>query len=644
MTSEQLKQLEDNLWEAADKLRVDSGLKASEYATPILGLIFLRFASIRYNKVKEEIEAELAAQKNSRLQQTEAEIAITKCGFYLPKEAQYEYLLHLPEDQDIAKAIKEAMEKIEEYKPELKDSLPKDEYFKLYSPEDRTLPKSLLKIFANIPEDATGDVFGKVYEYFLAEFALAEGQGGGEFFTPTSVVKLMVEIIEPYKGTIFDPACGSGGMFVQSSYFVDRRREELHDTDTKDLMVYGAERTPETVKLARMNLAVNGLRGEIKPANSYYEDAYNSYEKFDFVMANPPFNVDDVNLDRVKNQQRFNEFGIPQNKGKNSGKKKDNPNTVPNANYLWINLFATSLKPQGRAALVMANSASDARNSEAVIRKKLIDSGVIDCMLTLPKNMFYTVTLPATLWFFDKSKTDKEPTVLFIDARNIFRQVTRALREFTEEHIQNIATIVRLYRGETDRFAALIKKYEAQAEEQLQIGLQWEQKVQELEMEYGDHDFINDKGEVVSDRQVATEQLPDEVFSKQHKQKHKQFVKQRDELKVQYIKAYQRKDYFKGHIEWLEERFPDGRYGDVIGLCKAASIKDIEEQDYSLNPGRYVGVAIEEDGLTEEEFWDEMKNRNEVLNTLNAKAGDLEKIISYNFNLIRSEELERSIS
>jgi len=313
MTAEQLKALEDRLWQAADNLRANSNLKSSEYATPVLGLIFLRFASIRYNRVKPEIEATLKAQKGRRMQQEEAEIAIAKCGFYLPREAQYDYLLHLPEESDIARAIKHSMEEIEKYKPELQDSLPKDEYFKLYTSEDRSLPKSLLKIFADIPDDATGDVFGKVYEYFLSEFALAEGQGGGEFFTPTSVVKLMVEIIEPYKGTIFDPACGSGGMFVQSSYFVDRRREELHDTDTKDLMVYGAEKTSDTVKLARMNLAVNGLRGEIRPANSYYEDPYDSYGRFDYVMANPPFNVDDVNLDRVKVQKRFNEYGIPQN-------------------------------------------------------------------------------------------------------------------------------------------------------------------------------------------------------------------------------------------------------------------------------------------------------------------------------------------
>lgn len=605
MTSEQLKDLEDKLWQAADKLRVDSGLKASEYATPILGLIFLRFASLRYNRIVPEIKAELEAQKDSRMQQTEVEIAIAKCGFYLPEKARYEYLLALPEEQDIAKAIKHAMEEIEKYKPELTDSLPKDEYFKLYSDDDRTLPKSLLKIFADIPEDATGDVFGKVYEYFLSEFALAEGQGGGEFFTPTSVVKLMVEIIEPYRGTIFDPACGSGGMFVQSSYFVDRRREELQDTDTKDLMVYGAERTPETVKLARMNIAVNGLRGEIKPANSYYDDPYNSYGKFDYVMANPPFNVDEVNLERVKDQKRFNEYGIPQNKSKNTGKKKDNPNTVPNANYLWINLFATSLKPTGKAALVMANSASDARNSEAEIRQNLVRSGVIDCMLTLPKNMFYTVTLPATLWFFDKSKAGSEPKVLFIDARNIFRQIDRAHREFTEEQIQNIATIVRLYRGETDRLTALLAKYETQA-----------------------IDFSNQ----ANDQKLVVEKLKAE--KPETDKEIKRWEKQVEEAENAYKALLAKQQYFEAQIAWLNERFPAGVYEDVTGLCKAATLAEIEEQDWSMNPGRYVGVVIEEDGLTEEEFLAEMKERSIKIETLNHKAKDLEIIIKSNFKTL----------
>jgi type I restriction enzyme M protein len=603
MTAEQLKTLEDNLWSAADKLRVDSGLKASQYSTPILGLIFLRFASIRYNKVKAEIEKELAAQKNKRHQREIHEIAIEKCGFYLPPQAEYSYLLNLPEKMNIAKAIKQAMEEIEFYKEELKGSLPKDEYFQLVGKDDKSLPKTLLKIFADIPEDATGDVFGKVYEYFLSEFALSEGQGGGEFFTPTSVVKLMVEIIEPYKGTIFDPACGSAGMFVQSSQFVDRRREELQDTDTKDLMVYGCERTPETVKLARMNLAVNGLRGEIISANTYYEDPYESFGKFDYVMANPPFNVDDVNLDRVKNQPRFNTYGIPQNKSKNTGKKKDKDiNTVPNANYLWISLFATSLKPKGRAALVMANSASDARHSEADIRQQLVKGGVIDIMLTLPKNMFYTVTLPATLWFFDKSKSGKkEPKVLFIDARNIFRQVTRALREFTEEHLQNIATIVRLYRDETKRLKELLSKYKKQAAEFEKKAAAQNIVVEKLKKDKPD----NDK----------------EI---------KRLEKQVEEAEKEYKTLHDKKVYYEGHIQWLNERFPNGVYEDVTGLCKAATLAEIEEQDWSLNPGRYVGVVIEEDGLTEEEFKTEMKERHKQIFFLNSRAIELQKMIENN--------------
>lgn len=615
MTADQLKKLEDNLWKAADKLRADSGLKASEYSTPILGLIFLRFASIRYNKVKAEIKAELEAQKKSRNQLKEEEIAILKCGFYLPPEAEYDYLLNLPEKADIAKAIKTAMELIEYYKPELKDSLPKDEYFKLYTKDDRSLPKSLLKTFKDIPEDATGDVFGKVYEYFLGEFALAEGQGGGAFYTPTSVVKLMVEVIEPYKGTIYDPACGSGGMFVQSSEFVDKRREELHDDDTKDLMVYGGEKDSETVKLARMNLAVNGLRGQVVQANAYYENPFDSYGKFDYVMANPPFNVDDVNYDRVKDDKRFNEYGIPKNKTKPNAKKQAAVNSVPNANYLWINLFATSLKPTGRAALVMANSASDARNSEADIRQNLIKSGVIDCMLTLPKNMFYTVTLPATLWFFDKNKKQNQDKILFIDARNIFKQVTRALREFTDEHIQNIASIVRLYRGENHRLQELLNKYQ--------------QQVNSL------NNDLNDLRKDIITLQNELDKPEKENQGNQANQKNNSADKRKLEKEVELLNRQikdteNRRDYFLGHINWLNERFPNGVYEDVTGLCKAATIKEIEEQDYSLNPGRYVGVVIEEDGLTEEEFIAEMKERHITLNALNSKAKELEELINQN--------------
>ena len=346
------------------------------------------------------------------------------------------------------------MQLIEEYKPELKDTLPLDEYFRLVrKPEYKVIPKQLLKNFADIPSNATGDMFGQIYEYFLGNFAMAEGQGGGEFFTPRSVVRLMVEIIEPHKGTVFDPACGSGGMFVQSAQFIEERTSESEDTS---LFVYGQEKTLETVKLAKMNIAVNGLRGEIKQANTYYEDLFGSFGKFDYVLANPPFNVDDVNLAKVEGDRRFSTYGIPRNK--TDAKKKDKGAVaVPNGNYLWINLFATSLKEKGRAALVMANSASDARHSEAAIRKTLIENNLIYGMLTLPSNMFYTVTLPATLWFFDKNKKDDK--ILFIDARNIFTQIDRAHRQFSEEQVQNIAIISRLHRGNRAAFTELIHRY-----------------------------------------------------------------------------------------------------------------------------------------------------------------------------------------
>lgn len=309
MTKEQLKKLEDTLWQTADTLRANSDLKQSEYSTPVLGLIFLKFADNKYSLYEEEINAEFNNLKGSRREKPIHEIAIEKCGFYLPEEARYNYLLNLPESEDIAKALKKAMHLIEEYKPELKDTLPQDEYFRLVrKPEYKIIPKQLLKNFADIPKDAGGDMFGQIYEYFLGKFAMAEGQGGGEFFTPRSVVRLMVEIIEPHNGTVFDPACGSGGMFVQSAQVIEERQNTDEDSS---LFVYGAEKTLETVKLAKMKIAVNGLRGDVRQANSYYEDIHESFEKFDYVLANPPFNVDDVNLSRIENDKRFNTYGVP---------------------------------------------------------------------------------------------------------------------------------------------------------------------------------------------------------------------------------------------------------------------------------------------------------------------------------------------
>jgi type I restriction enzyme M protein len=392
MTPEALKHLEDQLWKSADEMRANSDLSSNEYGTPVLGVIFLKFADGKFKQHEPAIKAEHAKLKGGRRERALEDIAIEHCGFWLPDNARYDYLLGLPEDADIAQALKDAMTAIEHYKPELEGVLPKDEFFAL-TRRDNTLPNRLLKNFANIPDNAEGDLFGKIYEYFLAKFALAEGQGGGEFFTPTSVVRLMVEIIEPHGGKVFDPACGSGGMFVQSGRFVENHRQAQQGD--LDLFVCGQEKTLQTVKLAKMNLAVNGLRGEIHQAISYYEDPAKSLGNYDYVLANPPFNVDEVNYNGVKDDPRFNTYGVPRRKTKT--KNKADEETVPNANYLWINLFATSLKDKVRAALVMANSASDARHSEADIRRELIEQNLIYGMLTLPSNMFYTVTLPATL-------------------------------------------------------------------------------------------------------------------------------------------------------------------------------------------------------------------------------------------------------
>ncbi|MBU5611618.1 type I restriction-modification system subunit M [Geomonas azotofigens] len=685
MTTADLKQLEADLWRSADTLRANSDLKASEYSTPVLGLIFLKFADSKFRNHEKEILAEYAKVKGTRREKPISEIAIEKCGFYLPDHARYEYLLRLPEEQDIAKAIKKAMEAIEEYKPELKGVLPMDEYFRL-TRTDKSIPKQLLKNFADIPRNASGDMFGQIYEYFLGNFAMSEGQGGGEFFTPRSVVRLMVEIIEPHQGTVYDPACGSGGMFVQSANFIERHRHEMKKGDG-DIFVYGQEKTLETVKLARMNLAVNGLRGEVKQANTYYEDPFNSFGKFDYVLANPPFNVDDVSLSSIEKDKRFNTYGIPRNKSK-AKKSEQGKETVPNGNYLWINLFATSLKPGGRAALVMANSASDARHSEADIRQTLIEKNLIYGMLTLPSNMFYTVTLPATLWFFDKAKKDKN--ILFIDARNIFTQIDRAHREFSEEQIQNIAMISHLHRGERHKFVSLIDDYfilgiqklaenkasvEPVSAQILQVlddaagkqavgGLvkQWA-GLKELKAKHDQYAKAFAKEADIKKKNKAQHQLReafDPFFVALHEglKKLDKVVRQHEKQQADDAKAEGKRgtadrklkalkdalgalheevknaESFFRHIHWLQERFPKAEYEDVTGLCKLASLAEVKEQDYSLNPGRYVGVVIEEDGKTEEEFTNELVAMQEELAELNEAARCIEKLMAQNVRLL----------
>ena len=414
-----LNDLENRLWSAADQLWANTGLKPSEFSNPVLGLIFLRYAEKRFHEAEAKLVADGLNAAEIEKFDYQAEGAL-----FLPETARFTYLLDLAEGHDIGKAINEAMSAVEAENEELKGVLPRS-----YGKLDNKVLVELLRLMSSLGE-IEGDAFGKIYEYFLGKFAMAEGQKGGVFYTPSSIVKLIVEIIEPFHGQIFDPACGSGGMFVQSALFVGRHRKRAAD----ELTVFGTEKAGDTVKLAKMNLAVHGISGNIRESNTYYEDPHKALGKFDFVMANPPFNVSGVDKERIKDDPRF-PFGIP---------------NTDNANYLWIQLFYSALNSNGRAGFVMANSAGDARGTELEIRKKLIQRGGVDVIVSVGPNFFYTVTLPCTLWFFDKGKAKgkHKDNVLFIDARGFYRQVSRAIREFLPEQIEFLANIVRLHRGE----------------------------------------------------------------------------------------------------------------------------------------------------------------------------------------------------
>jgi type I restriction enzyme M protein len=511
-------EIEKRLWDAADELRANSRLKASEYSVPVLGLIFLRYADHKFAQADREIQAERAEATARRQRPITTDDYHARGVLYLPDEARFGYLVQLPEGENIGRAINDAMKGVEEHNPDLKDVLPKT-----YNRLGNDTLITLLKLFHSIEMDVEGDVFGKIYEYFLGRFAMSEGQRGGEFFTPTSLVKLIVEIIEPYHGFILDPACGSGGMFVQSARFVRRHQQNPSD----QISIYGQERVAETVRLCKMNLAVHSLAGDIRQGNTYYEDIHRSAGKFDFVMANPPFNVNRIDKDRIKADPRF-PFGLPR---------------VDNGNYIWIQVFFSALNAWGRAGFVMANSASDARGSELEIRRQLIQAGVVDVMVAVASNFFYTVTLPCTLWFLDRGKsgTNRHDRVLFLDARHIYTQVDRAHREFTPAQIEFLANIVRLYRG----------------------------------------------------RQPETSQ---------------------------------------GSAGLMAEHFSNGVYQDVPGLCKVAALEEIEAQGWSLNPGRYVGVAEREE--EDFDFAERLQELHEELEVLNAEAHELEGRIVENVALL----------
>jgi len=501
--------IESRLWEAADELRANSKLKSSEYSVPVLGLVFLRYADHKFQAAAKELEGQSSGRRKIGASDYQA-----KGVLYLPEASRFSALIQLPEGANIGAAINDAMRSIEAENPDLKDVLPKT-----YNRFENSLLKELLKTMNSIPMDIEGDAFGKIYEYFLGHFAMSEGQKGGEFFTPTAIVSLLVAIIQPFHGRICDLASGSGGMFVQSARFVAAHKRN----PSAEISIYGQERVSETVRLCKMNLAVHGLAGDIRQGNTYYEDLHNSVGKFDFHLANPPFNVDRVDKDRLKDDPRF-PFGLPR---------------TDNANYLWIQLFYSSLNETGRSGFVMANSAADARGSELDIRKQIIEARAVDVMVSVGANFFYTVTLPCTLWFFDrgKRKTKRADQVLFIDARHIYRQIDRAHRDWTPAQVEFLANIARLYRGE------------------------------------------------------APENLHDS-------------------------------------IDLMTQHFPDGKYTDVAGLCKVATIVEIEAQGWSLNPGRYVGVAArEEDDFV---FKERLEEQNEELETLNAEAWELEERIAEN--------------
>lgn len=560
MTDIELKNLKDNLWHSADMLRAGAHLAPNKYGQPILGLIFLRYADVLFKQHKAEIDKEYEVLKGTRMERSYKDIAVQKCGFYLPECAYFDTINDAPDEAHKAVLVKEAMEAIERENPKLENVLPKEVYGQLVPEEDPELLSRIVRVFKDIPENINIDLFGQIYEYFLGNFALAEGQGGGAFYTPPSVVQYMVEVIHPVIGDrkFLDPACGSGGMFVQAARYMHR-----HNATNQDLMhfrCYGVEKDPDTGKLGKMNLLLNNVRGEIIEANSYYSDPYDAFGKFDYVMANPPFNVDEVLVSKVSDDARFKTYGIPRNKTKSAKKNSDKTETVPNANYLWIGYFATALNETGKAALVMANSASDAGGSELEIRKNMIQDGIISQMVTLPSNMFSTVTLPATLWFFNKQRTQKDE-ILFVDARNIFTQVDRAHRKFSDEQIKNLGIITRLYEGDSEAFWQLVDEYKKAGKQE--------------------------------------------------------------------------------EVDWLLERWPEGKYRDVIGLCKVAKITGedgIEDNDWSLNAGRYVGVVIEDDGMTSEEFRQEMLSLNSEFSKLNAEAVDLQKKIEKNMVELFGEE------
>ena len=521
MTQDQIKALERDLWDAADSLRANSKLTAAEYKDPVLGLVLLRFAQNKYEEVLPIVEAAISKGPRGKRAATKEDFA-EHMAIMLPQNARYDYLAALPEATDIAQAINTAMKQIEAEYPDLEGNLPKN-----YQEFEADLLRDLIRVFnKDAVRQATGDVFGRIYEYFLMKFSMqgAGAQEGGEFFTPPSLVQLIVNFIQPSRGIVHDPACGSGGMFVQTGYFVKN-----HSTRSinEEITCYGTEQKTNNTRLAKINLAIHGIEGKIIEANSFYADPHHLLEKCDFVMANPPFNVNKVDKDRdfVKTDPRL-PFGLPR---------------ADNANYLWMQYFYSYLNPTGRAGFVMASSATDAGHSEKDIRRQLIETGAVDCIVSVANNFFYTRSLPCHLWFFDKGKKpENRDNILMLDARNVYRKVSTTINDFSPHHLAGLTAILEMARGNAPTVSA-------------------------------------------------------------------------------------DNDWFAGH-------FPNGQYHDVAGLCKIVTRAEVAANDYSLTPGRYVGVAatLDEDF----DYASRLRDIQEELDTLNEEANSLSAVISENLKEI----------
>lgn len=700
MIAEGLHELEADLWEAADQLRANSKLTATEYTMPILGLIFLRHAANRFEQVKKEIEPTLSVHSKRGRRPINRDDFWSKGAIYLPLEAQFDFLVNLPDSEDTGARIDNAMRLIEDENETLKGVLPKT-----YTTFEKPLLLELLRIF-NKPalRNATGDIFGKIYEYFLNAFAIKGAQEGGEFFTPISLVSTIVNFIEPDHGIVLDPACGSFGMAVQTGHFI----EGLKKDPNKQVMFYGQEKTSTNANIAKMNMAVHGLEGNILEGNTFYEDKHELTGKCDFVMANPPFNVDKVDKERdvVKNDKRL-PFGLPKN---------------DNGNYLWIQYFYGYLNPTGRAGFVMASSASDAGHSEKLIREKLVKTGAVDIMVSIGNNFFYTRSLPCTLWFFDRAKEKnkkRRDKILMLDARKVFRKVSTTINDFSPEQSENLTAIVKLYRGNTTYFAKLLenrlrlatsaywqfrdflndelaaiqkvttniqglpdklvfdhakdaKVYNKSNDELAEVPKELQVVLQKLITDFNDdeeslgmwknlledelnaHNALHNQWLMLHQRQqqlqpdvkhsgqlykqwlAAWEAHEKEYDIQRHKEvldlKIKVGLRQCIHEREQHLSSWKHSKYLTDESGWLLKKFVDGEYADVPGLCKQVSIDEVAAKDWSLSPGRYVGIDTSADVV---EDWEErLQAIHTELEILNAEAVELAETISSNYKRI----------